>query len=191
MAAFYIVAPVVSGYYIMQWTNKIAERNTGVYQDGSNQQVWWNDYIVAVVESSNLLFSTGLQLVRLRVPPTDLLRKFVRFCKQNIYCLDRWWLRDCLSFAFQQMSLRSAIKFGRKCCVVPSISRLSSLSLYDFCMYVCSMFGHNAAAEMYQTIIIIRWDYLVVMSMEKEETTNTKHQPKRKTPNAKRQTYNY
>lgn len=37
MGVFYLVSPVVAGYYIMQWTNKISERNLGVYRDGSHE----------------------------------------------------------------------------------------------------------------------------------------------------------
>jgi hypothetical protein len=35
MGLFYFFSPLVAGYFIMQWTNGIAERNTGVYRDGS------------------------------------------------------------------------------------------------------------------------------------------------------------
>ena len=35
MGIFYLVAPVVGGYYVMQWTNRISERNLGVYTDAS------------------------------------------------------------------------------------------------------------------------------------------------------------
>ena len=38
MGLFYLVSPVVAGYFIMQWTNKISERNLGVYTNGTATQ---------------------------------------------------------------------------------------------------------------------------------------------------------
>ena len=37
MGLFYLLSPVVAGYFIMQWTNGISERNLGVYADRERQ----------------------------------------------------------------------------------------------------------------------------------------------------------
>lgn len=37
MGLFYLISPVVAGYYIMQWTNRISERNLGVYTGQTGQ----------------------------------------------------------------------------------------------------------------------------------------------------------
>jgi hypothetical protein len=37
MGVVYFVTPVIFGYNIMQYTNRIAERNLGVYRDGTHK----------------------------------------------------------------------------------------------------------------------------------------------------------